>query len=200
MKKLSRKSFTPFFLTHRIAHPTTKHTPTHLYQVPHSSTTAPTLPWLLLLSLLAASQRGALLAPPDSSAHDRRSARYRCHFANKVYGCCSFGGSRLSCCCCCWCCCCCSHINSHNQVRGHRTGSSHFEAENTWVQRHEQSFGGFRRSPMPPPRVNEGSSHVKHALLAKNARSTELPIDFQLLCSSTSSHQPPLGTAQKLKN
>ena len=22
-------------------------------------------------------------------------------------------------------CCCCSHINSHNQVRGHRTGSSH---------------------------------------------------------------------------
>ena len=23
------------------------------------------------------------------------------------------------------CCCCCSHINSHNQVRGHRTGSSH---------------------------------------------------------------------------
>ena len=30
------------------------------------------------------------------------------------------------CCCCCCCChCCCSHINSHNQVRGHRTGSSH---------------------------------------------------------------------------
>ena len=27
--------------------------------------------------------------------------------------------------CCCCCCCCCSHINSHNQVRGHRTGSSH---------------------------------------------------------------------------
>ena len=26
--------------------------------------------------------------------------------------------------CCCCCCCCCSHINSHNQVRGHRTGSS----------------------------------------------------------------------------
>ena len=23
-------------------------------------------------------------------------------------------------------CCCCSHINSHNQVRGHRTGSSHW--------------------------------------------------------------------------
>ena len=29
---------------------------------------------------------------------------------------------------CCFCCCC-SHINSHNQVRGHRTGSSHSEAE-----------------------------------------------------------------------
>ena len=29
--------------------------------------------------------------------------------------------------CCCYCCC--SHINSHNQVRGHRTGSSHSGAE-----------------------------------------------------------------------
>ena len=29
----------------------------------------------------------------------------------------------------CCCCCCCSHINSHNQVRGHRTGSSHSGAE-----------------------------------------------------------------------
>ena len=27
------------------------------------------------------------------------------------------------------CCCCCSHINSHNQVRGKRTGSSHSGAE-----------------------------------------------------------------------
>ena len=27
------------------------------------------------------------------------------------------------------CCCCCSRINSHNQVRGHRTGSSHSGAE-----------------------------------------------------------------------
>ena len=33
------------------------------------------------------------------------------------------------CCTCCCCCCCCSHINSHNQVRGHRTGSSHSGAE-----------------------------------------------------------------------
>ena len=29
----------------------------------------------------------------------------------------------------CYCCCCRSHINSHNQVRGHRTGSSHSGAE-----------------------------------------------------------------------
>ena len=38
------------------------------------------------------------------------------------------------CCCCCYCCCyccccCCSHVNSHNQVRGHRTSSSHSGAE-----------------------------------------------------------------------
>ena len=37
-------------------------------------------------------------------------------------------------------CCCCSHINSHNQVRGHRTGSSHsgagnYPRENTNKQR-----------------------------------------------------------------
>ena len=32
-------------------------------------------------------------------------------------------------CCCCCCGCCCSHINSHNQVRGHRTGSSYSGAE-----------------------------------------------------------------------
>ena len=36
--------------------------------------------------------------------------------------------SLLTCYCCC-CCCCCSHINSHNQARGHRTGSSHSGAE-----------------------------------------------------------------------
>ena len=32
-------------------------------------------------------------------------------------------------CCLYYICCCCSHINSHNQVRGHRTGSSHSGAE-----------------------------------------------------------------------
>ena len=34
------------------------------------------------------------------------------------------------------CCCCCSHINSHNQVRGHRTGSSHSGAEEYQLWKH----------------------------------------------------------------
>ena len=34
-------------------------------------------------------------------------------------------GSHSLCCCCC----CCCHINLHNQVRGHRTGSSHSGVE-----------------------------------------------------------------------
>ena len=59
--------------------------------------TAPTLAWLSSLLLLAASHRGALLAPPASSvSYDGGSARYRCHFANNGYACSSFGGSRLS--------------------------------------------------------------------------------------------------------
>ena len=40
------------------------------------------------------------------------------------------------------------------------------------MQRHERSFGGFRLSPTPPTRLDEGSSRVKRALLARNARST----------------------------
>ena len=100
VEKLSRNFFSPVFATHRIAHPTTKHTPTRPhthtryhtpipgttdpYQVPQTHTryhrpipgttqqyhtTAPTLPWLSLLLLLAASQRGALLAPLASSVY-----------------------------------------------------------------------------------------------------------------------------------
>ena len=49
------------------------------------------------------------------------------------------------------------------------------------VQRHERSFGAFRLSSTPPTRLEEGSSRAKHALLAKNARSTELPSDFRML-------------------
>ena len=35
-------------------------------------------------------------------------------------------------------CCCCSHINSHNQVRGHRTGSSHSGAGEYPREKHKQ--------------------------------------------------------------
>ena len=46
------------------------------------------------------------------------------------------------------------------------------------VRRDEQrSFSGVGLSPAPPTRLDEGSSRVKHALLAENARSTELPSD-----------------------
>ena len=55
-------------------------------------------------------------------------------------------------------CCCCSHINSHNQVRGHRTGSSHSGAEEYPRKKHEQTKGGARipgisqlTQFMPPP-------------------------------------------------
>ena len=36
------------------------------------------------------------------------------------------------------CCCCCSHINSHNQVRGHTTGSIHSGAEEYPREKHKQ--------------------------------------------------------------
>ena len=66
------------------------------------------------------------------------------------------------------------------------------------VQRDERRFDGFWLSPMPPTRFEEGSSQAKHALLVKNARSTELPTDFALLYSTTPSHQSPIGRAQQL--
>ena len=53
------------------------------------------------------------------------------------------------------CCCCCSHINSHNQVRGHRTGSSHsgaeeYPRENTHNPRWYTHISQLTRF-MPPP-------------------------------------------------
>ena len=39
---------------------------------------------------------------------------------------------------------CCSHINSHNQVRGHRTGSSHSGAGEYPRGKHKQTKGGTR--------------------------------------------------------
>ena len=46
--------------------------------------------------------------------------------------------------------CCCSHINSHNQVRGHRTGSSHSGAEEY-------------------PRENTSKSKVVHTYITADA-------------------------------
>ena len=37
-----------------------------------------------------------------------------------------------------------SHFNSHNQVRGHRTGSSHSGAEEYPREKHKQTKGGTR--------------------------------------------------------
>ena len=69
-----------------------------------------------------------------------------------------------------------------------------------WMQHNERSLGGFGQTPPPPPaRLDEGSSSVKHALLAENVRITELPTDFRLSYSSTSSYHPPPERAQNYK-
>ena len=52
-------------------------------------------------------------------------------------------------------CCCCSHINAHNQVRGHRTGSSHsgageYPRENTHNPRWYTHISQLTQF-MPPP-------------------------------------------------
>ena len=75
------------------------------------------------------------------------------------------------------------------------------------------SFGGFRlsatlrtyrwrlsASPTPSTRSDEGSSRAKHALLAEDARSTEVPTDLRLPYSSTPSHQPPPERAHNYQN
>ena len=53
-------------------------------------------------------------------------------------------------------CICCSHINSHNQVRGHRTGSSHSGAEEYPREKHKQNQRCYTYISqltqfMPPP-------------------------------------------------
>ena len=53
------------------------------------------------------------------------------------------------------------------------------------VQRHERRFGEFRPSTTSPTRLDTGSSRVKYALLAGNARSTERPTDLRQPYSST---------------
>ena len=124
-------------------------------------TTAPTLTWLSLLLLLAASQRGAHLAPLASSVYHTTAAAHVIGAILPITATPAVGVAALG-----------------------------------WVQHHEGSFGGFRLSPMPQTRLDEGSSRAKHALPAKNARSAELPTDFRLPYGSTPSHKPPLGRAQ----
>ena len=56
----------------------------------------------------------------------------------------------------CCCCCCCFHINSHNQDRGHRTGSSHSGAEEYPREKHAHNPRWYTHilqltQFMPPP-------------------------------------------------
>ena len=84
--------------------------------------------------------RGSLacLCPPPLPRHSALHGQITC--VCNVHLCCvifrddrvRLGGS---------CCCCCSHINSHNQVRGHRTGSSHSGAEE-YPREKTQTKGG----------------------------------------------------------
>ena len=100
----SKKFFACFFNpSHRSSHHQTHtHTPTHPYQVPHSSIIHGTDAGLVITAL-ASRRKSAWRIPTSSSArqqrvssHDGSSARYRSHFANNGYACCSCGGTRLS--------------------------------------------------------------------------------------------------------
>ena len=102
VEKLSRKSFSPVFSTHRIAHPTTKHTPTcpHTHTMYHTAVSYNSADAALAITAVASRRKPAWRTPSSARqqrvSYDSSSARYRCHFANNGYACCSFGGSRLS--------------------------------------------------------------------------------------------------------
>ena len=102
VEKPSRKTFTPVFLTHRIAHPTTKHKPTrpHTHTRYHTAVSHNSADAALAITAVASRRKSAWRTPSSARqqhiSHDSSSARYRCHFANNDYACCSFGGSRLS--------------------------------------------------------------------------------------------------------
>ena len=72
--------------------------------------------------------------------------------------CCCLCYCCLCCCClCCCCCCCCSRISWRNQVRGHRTGSSHSGSDEYPRGKHKQTKGLTRSISqtqlMPPPEM-----------------------------------------------
>ena len=107
VEKLSRKSFSRVFLTDRIAHPTTKHTPTrprghtatHSSQVPHCSIIQGTDAGLAIPAVASRSKSAWCIpsfARQQRVSHDGSSARSRSHAANNGCGCCGFGGPRLS--------------------------------------------------------------------------------------------------------
>ena len=109
VEKLSRKSFT-YTCFYSPSHQSSHHqTHTHMPTHPHVHTPTPgTTQHSIIqgadagLSIAAvASRRKSSWRIPSSArqqrvAHDGSSARYRPHFANNGYACCSFGGSRLS--------------------------------------------------------------------------------------------------------
>ena len=89
--------------THPHAHtpiPGTTQQRPHTYTRYHTAVSYNSAEAGLAISAVASRQKSAWRIP--SSARQRRvspdgsSARYRCHFANNGYVCCSFGGSRLS--------------------------------------------------------------------------------------------------------
>ena len=56
--------------------------------------------------------------------------------------------------------CCCSHIHSHNQVRGHRTGSSHsgaeeYPREKTQTNQRWYTHISQLTQLMPPPKLHQ---------------------------------------------
>ena len=107
-KTQSKKCFTCFFnSSHRSSHHKTHtHTPTRPYQVPHTHTRYHTAvsynsaDAALAITAVPSHRKSAWCTPSSDRqqrvSHDSSSARYRCHFADNGYACCSFGGSRLS--------------------------------------------------------------------------------------------------------
>ena len=93
VKKLSRKRFSRVFLTDRIAHPTTKHTPTpphghtatHPYQVPYGSIIQGADAGLAIPAVASRSKSAwgiPIFARQQRVSHAGRSARSPSHAAN----------------------------------------------------------------------------------------------------------------------
>ena len=82
VEKLSRKSFRRVFLTHRIAHPTTKHTPTRTqtHTRYHTAVSYNSADAALASTAVASRQKSAWRTPSSARqqrvSHDSSSARY----------------------------------------------------------------------------------------------------------------------------